>query len=377
MASSLWMMQGIVQQRQGLGGGEIDKHTADGVNKLLVENKCDFASRKVVSTGGAEEHANSLNNRLLEASATSAHNVEEVIKQRFASQQVRSGGGRWREVVEHLTRAPAVSAHQLRPLWSTSRQHQLCPTLDLRPLWSTSRQPQGCRALHLRPSRQPPAVSCAAPAPVVEYLTPAPAVSYAGFAPAVEYLTPAAGVPCAAPAHLTPASSGILCCTCARCGVPHASRRGAVRCTCALHASCQRCPVLHLRPLWSTSRQPQGCRALHLRTSREHQRCRRISCARCGVPHASTSGVLCCTCARCGVPHASRRGAVRCTCALHASTSGVGASAAPVVEYLTPATSGALSCTCTRRGVPHASTNTSRGRRACTSLGRVRGVGCE
>ena len=95
---------------------EIDKHAADVVNKLLIGNKCDLALRKVVSTGGAEELANSLNNRLLEASATSAHNVEEnlytmagMIKQRIVSQQVRSGGGRWREVVEYLRPAPAVS----------------------------------------------------------------------------------------------------------------------------------------------------------------------------------------------------------------------------------------------------------------------------
>eukprot|EP00450_Noctiluca_scintillans_P038184 CAMPEP_0194479604 /NCGR_PEP_ID=MMETSP0253-20130528/2672_1 /TAXON_ID=2966 /ORGANISM="Noctiluca scintillans" /LENGTH=204 /DNA_ID=CAMNT_0039318855 /DNA_START=56 /DNA_END=670 /DNA_ORIENTATION=- len=80
--------------------GEIDKYAADGVNKLLVGNKCDLASKKVVSTDEAKELADSLNIRLLEASAKNAHNVEEAfntmageIKQRIASTQVRSGGG--------------------------------------------------------------------------------------------------------------------------------------------------------------------------------------------------------------------------------------------------------------------------------------------
>ena len=34
---------------------EIEKHAAEGVNKLLVGNKCDLASRKVVSTGETKE----------------------------------------------------------------------------------------------------------------------------------------------------------------------------------------------------------------------------------------------------------------------------------------------------------------------------------
>eukprot|EP00450_Noctiluca_scintillans_P032170 CAMPEP_0194552172 /NCGR_PEP_ID=MMETSP0253-20130528/96588_1 /TAXON_ID=2966 /ORGANISM="Noctiluca scintillans" /LENGTH=235 /DNA_ID=CAMNT_0039399637 /DNA_START=62 /DNA_END=770 /DNA_ORIENTATION=- len=110
--------------------GEIDKYAADGVNKLLVGNKCDLASKKVVSTDEAKELADSLsqqasrweqvdlaskkvvstdeakeladslNLRLLETSAKNAHNVEEAfntmageIKKRVASTQVRSGGG--------------------------------------------------------------------------------------------------------------------------------------------------------------------------------------------------------------------------------------------------------------------------------------------
>ena len=52
--------------------------------------KCDLASRKVVSTDGAEELANFRNIRLLEASSKNSHNVEAP--------------------------AQAVSALQLRPL---------------------------------------------------------------------------------------------------------------------------------------------------------------------------------------------------------------------------------------------------------------------
>jgi len=80
--------------------GEIDKYAADGVNKLLVGNKCDLASKKVVSTDEAKELADSLNMRLLETSAKNAHNVEEAfhtmvgeIKKRVEGTQVRSGGG--------------------------------------------------------------------------------------------------------------------------------------------------------------------------------------------------------------------------------------------------------------------------------------------
>lgn len=78
--------------------GEIDKHAPDGVNKLLVGNKCDLTSKRVVSTDEATELADSLNMRLLETSAKNAHNVEEAfhtmvgeIKKRVERTQVPSG----------------------------------------------------------------------------------------------------------------------------------------------------------------------------------------------------------------------------------------------------------------------------------------------
>ena len=49
--------------------GEIDKHVSDGVNKLLIENKCDLTSQEL-STDEAQKLADSLNLRLLETSAT-------------------------------------------------------------------------------------------------------------------------------------------------------------------------------------------------------------------------------------------------------------------------------------------------------------------
>jgi len=81
---------------------EIDKYAADGVNKLLVGNKCDLASKKVVSYDEAKELADSLGVQFMETSAKNAHNVEQAfqtmageIKQRVASQPqaARPGAG--------------------------------------------------------------------------------------------------------------------------------------------------------------------------------------------------------------------------------------------------------------------------------------------
>merc|ERR1739845_228643 len=72
---------------------EIEKYAADGVNKLLVGNKCDLSSKKVVSYDEAKELADSLNIQFMETSAKNAHNVEQAfqsmareIKQRVAAQ---------------------------------------------------------------------------------------------------------------------------------------------------------------------------------------------------------------------------------------------------------------------------------------------------
>jgi len=72
---------------------EIEKYAADGVNKLLVGNKCDLSSKKVVSYDEAKELADGLDVQLLETSAKNSHNVEKAfqtmahdIKQRVGSQ---------------------------------------------------------------------------------------------------------------------------------------------------------------------------------------------------------------------------------------------------------------------------------------------------
>jgi len=60
---------------------EIDKYAADGVKKLLVGNKCDLASKKVVSYDEAKELADSLGISFMETSAKNSHNVELSFQQ--------------------------------------------------------------------------------------------------------------------------------------------------------------------------------------------------------------------------------------------------------------------------------------------------------
>ncbi len=57
---------------------EIDRYACDNVNKLLVGNKCDLVSQKVVDVHTAKEFADQLSIPFLETSAKSAQNVEEA-----------------------------------------------------------------------------------------------------------------------------------------------------------------------------------------------------------------------------------------------------------------------------------------------------------
>lgn len=59
---------------------EIDKYAADGVKKLLVGNKCDLQSKKVVSYDEAKELADSLQMPFMETSAKNSHNVEQAFQ---------------------------------------------------------------------------------------------------------------------------------------------------------------------------------------------------------------------------------------------------------------------------------------------------------
>ncbi|KAK3008941.1 hypothetical protein RJ639_014024 [Escallonia herrerae] len=72
---------------------EIDRYASEHVNKLLVGNKCDLKSQKVVSTETAKAFADEIGIPFLETSAKNATNVEEAfmamaaeIKNRMASQ---------------------------------------------------------------------------------------------------------------------------------------------------------------------------------------------------------------------------------------------------------------------------------------------------
>ncbi|XP_013597716.1 PREDICTED: ras-related protein RABD2b-like isoform X1 [Brassica oleracea var. oleracea] len=78
---------------------EIDRYASESVNKLLVGNKNDLTSQKVVSTETAQAFADELGIPFLETSAKNATNVEEAfmamtaaIKTRMASQP--SGGSK-------------------------------------------------------------------------------------------------------------------------------------------------------------------------------------------------------------------------------------------------------------------------------------------
>ncbi|ORX65010.1 small GTP-binding protein [Basidiobolus meristosporus CBS 931.73] len=57
---------------------EIDRYASEGVNKLLVGNKSDLTSKKVVDYTAAEEFANTTNIPFLETSAKDSTNVEQA-----------------------------------------------------------------------------------------------------------------------------------------------------------------------------------------------------------------------------------------------------------------------------------------------------------
>jgi len=79
---------------------EIEKYAAAGVTKLVVGNKCDLSSKKLVSYDEAKDLAESVGVQFFETSAKNAHNVEqafyimaEAIKTRFTSAPTASGMG--------------------------------------------------------------------------------------------------------------------------------------------------------------------------------------------------------------------------------------------------------------------------------------------
>ncbi|KDE03775.1 GTP-binding protein ypt1 [Microbotryum lychnidis-dioicae p1A1 Lamole] len=80
---------------------EIDRYACEGVNKLLVGNKSDLTTKKVVDYSTAKEFADSIAVSMLETSAKNATNVEQAfltmakqIKDRMATTPVNSGPGK-------------------------------------------------------------------------------------------------------------------------------------------------------------------------------------------------------------------------------------------------------------------------------------------
>ena len=57
---------------------EINRYASENVNRLLVGNKCDMDSKKVVSFDEGKELADQLGIKFLETSAKSSHNVEQA-----------------------------------------------------------------------------------------------------------------------------------------------------------------------------------------------------------------------------------------------------------------------------------------------------------
>ncbi|OAX40038.1 ras-domain-containing protein [Rhizopogon vinicolor AM-OR11-026] len=80
---------------------EIDRYASEGVNKLLVGNKCDLTTKRVVEYSIAKEFADQLSIPFLETSALNATNVEQTfltmakqIKDRMASTSTPAGGAK-------------------------------------------------------------------------------------------------------------------------------------------------------------------------------------------------------------------------------------------------------------------------------------------
>ncbi|KAG9318267.1 GTP-binding protein ypt1 [Chiua virens] len=80
---------------------EIDRYASEGVNKLLVGNKSDLTSKKVVEYSVAKEFADQLSIPFLETSAKNATNVEQAfltmakqIKDRMGSTSTPAGSAK-------------------------------------------------------------------------------------------------------------------------------------------------------------------------------------------------------------------------------------------------------------------------------------------
>ena len=87
---------------------EIDRYANEKVNKMLVGNKCDLTSKKVVQTDDAKAYAETLGIPFLETSAKDSTNVEQAfitmaaeIKARMAQAPAKTGGASTIQVGGH------------------------------------------------------------------------------------------------------------------------------------------------------------------------------------------------------------------------------------------------------------------------------------
>lgn len=71
---------------------EIDRYACENVNKLLVGNKCDLTTKKVVDFNAAKEFAESLGIPFLETSAKNSTNVEQAFLTMAGEIKKRLGG---------------------------------------------------------------------------------------------------------------------------------------------------------------------------------------------------------------------------------------------------------------------------------------------
>jgi len=70
---------------------EIDRYASENVNKLLVGNKCDMTTKKVVDFATAKQYADQLGIPFLETSAKNATNVEQAFMTMAAEIKNRMG----------------------------------------------------------------------------------------------------------------------------------------------------------------------------------------------------------------------------------------------------------------------------------------------
>ncbi|KAI6110018.1 GTP-binding protein ypt1 [Pisolithus sp. B1] len=91
---------------------EIDRYASEGVNKLLVGNKSDLTSKKVVEYSVAKEFADQLGIPFLETSAKNATNVEQAFL--TMAKQIKDRSAQWvlRQPLQEAPKSSTVTPGQ-------------------------------------------------------------------------------------------------------------------------------------------------------------------------------------------------------------------------------------------------------------------------